>query len=548
MQKIESNSRPIILRKQVVSSSWQNDEFRVYWEGLVFINGILSGVESVKKLVHEIARRGIKDACRLLKGIFFIFIEQKATGDCYAFVDNSGLYQAFYTQDIISTSFLEIIREEKCHYSDLDPDAVVEFLYFGCLYFNKTFFKSICRIPQDKILHYSSGSNKIDIFEKNIPPIYESSENLIESFHEIFSNMALSLSNLKISIDFTGGTDSRLLALILDSYGLKFETAVSGGTLNYQDVIMSEKVATAVKYPWYSAIHSITSLQEDIPELFYATEGLFNLLDYHAFFQLQRDRSERGIDTIISGVGGEIFKDFWWLQDFPFYSRRSSNIERLVDTRIMSFRPCHSIFTEKYYAISQGLRDKIIKYLRQYLLDSNTRTYDNICFHFRMREEAGRELTNYSPYVKSFAPLLDLDIVRIGFNLPRRKRFLNMFHRRELTKINPLIAKMPTTEGGISASSELTMILLDLPKYIIEKANRLLIKLNWSKRTNLSELIHPDFYHNARGMKVTEDSLKILKEIEIINHKTDLEQIEDRSLGSLLSLGMLINYVNEKCY
>lgn len=506
----------------------------------------MSGKESIKTFIKELQTRNIRDACSLLKGIFFISIEEKASGDLYAFIDNSGLYQAFYTSNSISTSFLDIVKNENYRVQHLDADAVVEFLYFGTLFFNKTFFKPISRIHRDKILHLSFQDKKINILQKNIPAINEFYGNAAESFHDIFAGIAESLSNLNISIDLTGGTDTRLIALILDYHGLQFETAVSGGSCNYIDVFMSEKVAKAIRHPWYSTIHTIDSLEEDIPELFNATEGLYDILHYHRLFQLQKARLERGIDTIISGVGGEFFKDFWWLQDFPFYSRSSANIERLVDMRIMSFEPMLSVFTDKYSEHSKVLRNKMIQELSQYLLDTNTKTYDNICFNFRMREEAGRELTNYSPYVKAYAPFLDLDIARIGFNLPRKQRIFNLFLRKEFTNLNPLIAKIPTTEGGISASSDPMMIMQDIPKYVVEKMDRLLIKLNLKERKSFIKLNHPNFYQHVRKMKVMRESLSMLKDVKIINHRIDLENIEDRCLGMILSLGMLVNYLNQK--
>ncbi len=87
--------------------------------------------------VKELENVGIEAACRLLKGIFFLLVEDKPSGGVYAFVDNSGVFQAFYTDKIVSTSFLELVRNEKHTEVDLDLDAVVEFLHLGKLYSNK---------------------------------------------------------------------------------------------------------------------------------------------------------------------------------------------------------------------------------------------------------------------------------------------------------------------------------------------------------------------------------------------------------------------------
>ena len=287
-------------------------------------------------------------------------------------------------------------------------------------------------------------------------------------------------------------------------------------------------------------------MDQEIPELFLATEGQYNILYFHRLFQLQKARSERGVDTIISGVGGELFKDVWWLQDFPFYYSRHSNLERLVDLRIMCLKPVHQMLTERYSLRSGMLRKNLIQGLSHYMLPRNTETYDNIFFNFKMREEAGRELTNYNSYVKAYAPFLDLDMARAGFMLPRAKRIYNMYHRKELTRINPAVAKMPTTEGGISASSDMMMIMRDLPKYLGEKMDRLLTKLKVRKQKRRSYLTHPRLYQHVRSLNIMEDSITSLKDAGIINKDVETCKLEDGHLGMLLSLGMLVKRLQQR--
>lgn len=539
------NNITTILLRSNCSSNWDSYDFTVHWEGLVFINGIKSGEESIKVFVKELQRVGIEDACQLLKGIFFILVEKKTDGVAYAFVDNSGLYQAFYKDANISTSFLELVKLEKYFVSDFDPEAVVEFLYFGNLFSNRTLFSTINRIPGDKIFRFTHREGEMRILQKKILSLSINSGNGTKSFHEIFKDLAISLSNRKVSIDLTGGIDSRLIAVLLDYFGLEFETATSGGATEYGDVSTSKEVANILGHPWYSTIHSVSSLEKDILELFYASEGLHNILVYHRMFQLQKARLERGIDTVISGVGGELFKDAWWLQDFPFYYKRSANIERLVNMRIMSFKPLHSILTKPYSQISYSLRSKIIQDVSQYSLQTNTKTYDNIFLNFRMKDIAGRELTNHSFFLKAYAPLLDFDVARIGFNLPRRLRIFNTFHRKELTKINPLIASIATSEGGISASSGIISMVNDLPKYIKNRFGRLLLKLK-KRNKSFTNLNDPNFFRHVKEMKIIKESLEMFKDLGVIKKNMEIEQIDEHCIGSFLSLYMLVNYMNDK--
>lgn len=538
----------LFLDREKYSSMFSTADYNCYWEGLLFINGVSCGSESLKVFMSEIHSVGIRQACRHLKGIYFLLVEKKASGELYAFVDNSGLFQAFFSDKTISKSFLELIKYERCKEVDLDHEAVVEFLNLGNVFSNKTFFPNIKKMKWNEIYYFEPHNAKMSILKKDIPEIDIVPEEGLKSFEEIFEGLVTSLRNLKISVDLTGGIDSRLISVMLDYFGLSFETAISGTATN-EDVILSKEVAEVLGHPWYCTYHSIDSLEDDINELFIVTEGLQDILSYHRLLQHQKSRIMRGIDIMISGDGGGFIKDFMWQQDFPFYNKNNANINRLVNLRIMPNEFNHQLLSEKISRISQSLRNRIIQELYQYNLSTNTKTYDNISFNYKMRELAGRMHTTNSKFLKCYVPFLDFDIVRIGFNLHRRVRFFNMFHRTLLTKFNPLIARMPTTEGNISASSEISAITKDLHKYIFDKINRLLIKKSHRFRnrnsTGSSGPDHPHLYHHARSLKVTKDCFDILKDVGIVKNATNLEQISDKYLGRFLSLAMLVKYISK---
>lgn len=543
MNEFPITGSQILISPKENSSVYEDGEYRIYWEGLVFIPGIPSGLESVSAFLQAISAEGIQDACRFLKGVFFILIETKTKGDLYAFVDNSGLYQAFHAGDILSTSFLSLAKHEKLRVSDIDPEAIVEFLRLGNIFSNRTFFRHVRKFSWDSIYHISG--KELNVIPKNITSMDSESEVKDGDLERNFEEQAKSLRNCSLSIDLTGGNDSRLLAVLLDLYGLKYETAISGGNADYKDVSISKKIAHSLGRPWFATIHSVSSLEADMPKLFTITEGMYDILYYHRLYQLQKERKARGVDTIISGMGGELFKDYWWLQDFPFYSRKHSNIERLVDMRIVTSMPLDHMLTKRYSILSSEFRNKVVKELSSYIRKTNTETYDSIYYHYMMREIAGRVLTAHNSLLKCYAPFLDPSIAMIGFNLPRSQRFFNIYHRRIMTKINPSISRLPTTEGGMSASVSPLDLISDVPKYVMDRSKRLLIKLgvlNVQKATR----DNPNLKTSVRNMNIMKESLDILREVKIINNHITLEQIDDGSLGMILTLGMFVNFLENK--
>ncbi|MDA8387671.1 MAG: asparagine synthase-related protein, partial [Nitrospiraceae bacterium] len=356
-----------------VSSFWQSAGYDVYWEGLVFASGIPSGPESVKVFVAELEKKGIEDACGMLKGIYFFVIESRKSGDIHAFIDNSGLYHAFYTPRRVSSSFLELARHEGLAASDFDPDAVVEFLHFGSLFSFGTYLPPIRRIRHDDIIRLSRQGGKLTFAKKNGTGICSPPDSPSVTFEQFFHETAASLCNRRVSIDLTGGVDTRLVAAMFDRCGLQFETASSGGTPEYEDISLSRPVARALGHPWFATIHSASGLERDMGDILLATDGLYDVLYYHRLYQLQKDRKKRGVDTMISGAGGELFKDFWWLHEFPFYRRGASDIERFVDMRVMSFGPMRGILTGAFDDAAFNLKRNLVRSFSQYALDTNTR-------------------------------------------------------------------------------------------------------------------------------------------------------------------------------
>src|SRR5262249_20620921 len=148
----------------------------------------------------------------------------------------------------------------------------------------------------------------------------------------------------------------------------------------------------------------------------------------YAPMQMQQERRQRGITLVITGVGGELFKDFWWLQDFPFYSKSRSNLDKLYRLRVAPHEPEHGYLTGVYLQISREYRHTFVKRASTLRAASNTKTYDRV-YYSRMGDIAGRLMSNHMPIVHSYAPYLDPDMAAIGYDLRRFQRFFCNFHR-----------------------------------------------------------------------------------------------------------------------
>ncbi|MFB0516602.1 MAG: asparagine synthase-related protein [Candidatus Neomarinimicrobiota bacterium] len=524
---------------------WENADYACAWKGLVFIPGVQAGQPSVEYVVRSLAEeeRTLPEALLPLKGIFFLTIRDKRRQVNYVLTDNSGLFKGYFAKRLIGTSYLELVRHLRLRTGDLSPEAVVEFLHLGNIYFNRTFTPGIEKIGHDEILTFGPDG-EVQQIPKPLPalenpPTY--------SLTEYFQELAASIRGENISLDLTGGFDSRLVACLLDHAGLDFEVSLSGAK-TYGDFAIARKVADALGKELQVTYHQVNENVGDVEALFQVEDGLGDVLTFHRLSQYHSDRRERGVTLALSGVGGELYKDFWWLQDFPFYNTLRPNIARLYDLRIEPLRFPHSILANDLEELSINFRARMLKALARYLDDSNTKTYDRIYYYFKMQEMAGRIATStINHYLNLFIPLLDPDLVTVGFNLPRRQRFFNSYHRSLLYRLYPQVAKIRTTEG-VTASLSPAALSTDIARYIGNKGKRALKKVSqrlWGQTRFQDDPDHPDLRRSICSLRLTGDMLTSLKDHGILNPVLCKDGLNLRYLGRILTLGLLLGELNQ---
>jgi hypothetical protein len=505
-------------------------ECELYWHGLVFLDNFAAGAESMREFARR-AQGNLAQAAAGLKGVYFVVLRDKLNGTSTAFVDNSGLYHAYCSEERVSNSFLGLAGMEQLGPQDADAEALVEFFHFGCIYEGKTLLQGIRKIGPGELLHFATRGPLRREAKKMVDIAMPSQE----PFEFMLEKLSRAIVTEEISLDLTGGIDSRLLAVVLDYFGLTFEVAASGVPGN-EDLALAGAVASVLRRKLQVTYHD--SGKEDWDRLLEICDGLFDPAKASRPMQLHHDRARRGITLALSGAGGELFKDFWWLQDFPFYAKRSPNLERLYSFRIASGELQHAYLAGRYHSLSLTYHDRLVQALAHYVSGSNTQTYDRIYYSFKMQALAGRFLTNGLASIDMYAPYLERDAVRAGYTMERGQRFFNRYHRQIVTKYSLAAARLPSTEGGMSASTEGGAIARDLSRYVADRWRRLRHKINrnYSLRPGEQGPDDPQMKQHLRFVLEKRRSLERLKDEGILNPSLQLENIRPEYFGTLLAL------------
>jgi hypothetical protein len=516
---------------------------RVRWRGFAYVRGHASGAPSIARFAARAARHGPAAAAAELRGLYFALVEDRARQETYAFVDPSGYFHAFWSADGADDDFLALARAGGRGADDLDPEAVAELVTQGQIAFGRTAFASIRRIEagQVVVLPWSGASPRH--VPKPLPGLDEPPAlGLLEQLEQLVP----SLAGHRISLDLTGGLDSRLLAVALARLDVEFETATTGRP-GSADVRLGREVAARLGRDHVIVEHRPQELAAELEGLLTGSGCLVNPLVSQRELQLQRVRAERGVDLVIHGLGGESFKDFFWQQDFPRYWGAHADLERLWRMRIERPQTRAAPLAGEYAVAAGRIPLRYIERMGAYRMPRKTQTYDRIFFEVRSRDVNGRALTLRSQVIPTFAPLVDLDVQRLAFCLPRRSRVFNGFHRRTLTGLDPGIARVATTDGGMTASSAPAVIPLDAGRWVTSKAWRLAKKAapaRWRPLPPESPL--PPLLRILRALPQLEAGVERLRLAEILRGDVTVDDLADGHLGGIMALARLLEELERR--
>lgn len=527
---------------------FENATHRIYWRGLVYSNGVSAGLPCIVKLASDLQTQSLRDLAPALRGSFLLALQEKRTGNFFVFVDNAGLYHAFYSDAGFSTSFLGLAAFQGLRASDLDPESVVEFLHFGYISFDRTLFRGIRKLAPEQIARISPADG-ISLIPKSLADLGSPALCSLEEFLCDFSSC---ISAERVSVDITGGMDTRFLAILLHYCGLDFEAAVRGND-NDLDVKIARELSAALGKELNVCHPVIDDLENQLPVVLKICDGLFDVVRSYSALQLQFERARRGVTLMVSAGGGELYRDHFWLQDLPFYSRKKANIKRFCSFRLLPTDPNHSLLAGDYREISCGYRARLLRDLSQYEVTGNTQTYDRIVYRVRYREMLGRYVTNHSHVMRCAMPFMERDAVMYGYQLPRIARFFDYYFRKTATRCNPEAARIRTTRGNTTLSSEVSILASDAYKYTDDKLTRIsrrigqkYFKKNYRSCGKLDEpLGHPELFPKLRRSEIVKLAVARLQAAGILNPALKIENVGDQYLGTALTLGLVMEHLDQ---
>ncbi len=545
---IDARTEPTALADSPHLHSAERGDCWIGWRGSPYLPGQAAGRASIEKLleaggIEAISRRAVE-----LRGIYGLFIHDRQARRWRVSADTTGLYRIFYSKTMASTSFLELARAERLTAEDANLKYVIEFIAHGGNFGAQTPINGIHKLRYDQHLTIDGNQQPlvaVDSRRTRDDEVFD--DDYVERF---FEHLVQAIDGLKTSVDLTGGYDSRVINCFLSRGGLDFECALSG-VVGSNENRTAARVAAMLERPFIFQEHDISRLEHDLPAGFIDGDGLSEIPRLHRDRQFCLSRLARGVALMVHGGGGEFFRDNYFIQDFPRYGSRHSNIERFYRLRTVPVPLPADQLSKAGASCLQELVAETIARFADCREATNNRTYERIFREYRAAELWGPALTNYTNLgMRVMAPFLDEGMIGYGTRLPPWQRFFAQWPRHVLSAHCPRLADLPTTEG-YTASDRRSRFMLELGTYARVQSGRIARKM--SERYLGKALFHqvgeleadaPGYRDALRRSALLAAALKKLAEAGIVHDGLTIATIRNVHLGRIITMGTLLRYLD----
>jgi len=530
---------------------WRSSpRYTVGWIGNVFCFGEKAGGPTIERLLEELDRRPAAELLPALNGVYGLFIYEHAARKWLVSTDNAGLYRIFYSAEAVSTRFLELAAATAADRRPLDNQAIVEFIANGGNYGHHTPIATIKKLRRGEILELQpTASPAIRVGKTSLA---EQPDDTDRCFLDYFDGLAQALADRRISVDITGGFDSRLIAGLMARTGLPFECAMLGAA-DGRETVVARTVAETLGHVLQLHTPDVSNFEREAAEVFLAGDGLTEMSGLLRDRQLCEQRLARGVELMVHGGGGEFFRDNWYVQDFPRYGSAKIDVAKFYNLRIASITLPDSQLTSEGVMLRRQVAARTIETFERSRQATNNLTYDKILFDYRVPEFFGATFSNYLNMGMSVeAPYLNFRIATTAMRLPPWHRAFQLWHRRMITTYCPELAEIRTTPGGYTASNRPTRIAAELGTYAYFQLERVVRKL--TERHLGKSLRHrggnlavdlPGYSEGLRRSTMFAAAVSRLQRQGIFNAAFDAERLANVHVGRIMTMGGLLQYLDD---
>lgn len=432
------------------SRVYSDKELDVYINGILFCRKMKEGEESIAYVVDYLQRTGVIPFDKLY-GSYTIVIDFRSNRQII-FSDNSCMHGFYISENYIGSNFCEIVKAEGCNKIDRIGACEYFSLIRGGLS-RHTYVEGIGFSDNEE--YYEITNSKRIKHNKNIGSIDRG--NMITEPDAFFSDVVHALEDRKIICALTGGFDSRAVATCCNNVK-SVDCFVSGDNDKSAEIVLAKKAARAGGYTMKHIKSAYPNIADKVLVDKWISKGGYHISFGTAEFRIDKFMDELSIDgyeVLIDGSAGDMHKEFWFTQEFPFYRKKKARPELFYNSRMKNYS---SLFGESILSAIDEMEKIELSELSSLSRENNTKSCLLFGWYNDWYSMAARNTESKSPVV--YSPLQEIDLVRYSYSISPRGKFMNMFLRRMISNANANVARVKTIYGT-TASAELLYLIRD---------------------------------------------------------------------------------------
>lgn len=376
------------------------------------------------------------------------------------FGDNAGLMRWYIGPKGFYTSLCEAASDNRTP----NYPAIAQFMYYGCIYSPETVVREVGRSDPGK--YYLRENGKIVEKEKGLTPLerLDAPEDALTRQMRRFSQAVSGREDIACTI--TGGIDSRTILAHVIHNGLHPRLDITGKPSD-RDVTIAKKVAERLggKLLFVSEIPDrINWINEAVKE----ADGMTGVCGIYRLYEKARLLPAEGIVLECGGLNGEMYKNSFINQDYPFYSGKP-RWERFLRFKVATYDFPMPICGSQLAGEMKKVTGATLEWLRSHNGKTKASAYLSAGYEIMQGRCAAVVAMNARYYIP-YAPLMERNVVASMFRRGPYSLEMQAFQREQVSTFCPAIKDIETDRGLTCDSGRKTVEYLKSTAFLVNVA------------------------------------------------------------------------------
>lgn len=353
------------------------------------------------------------------------------------FGDNAGTMRWYIGPKGFCTSLREAAPDNRTP----NEPAVVQFLSYGCIYGPGTVIHEVRRSEPGK--YYVVKNGQIEEKEKGLTPMenLDAPEDALARQMRRFCDAVSGRKDIACTI--TGGTDSRSILSHMIHNGLRPRLDITGEPAD-ADVVIAKKIAERLEMELLFVSETPESA-DWIDEAIREADGMMGVCGVYRLYKKARVLSREGIALECGGLNGEMYKNDYIDQDFPYYGGKP-HWERFLNNKLAPYGFPADICGPRLTGAMKRAPEAALEWLRSHTGKTKASAYLSAAYEILQGKSAAVTAMNSRYYIQ-YTPLMERNVAAPMFRRNPYSLEGKAFQREQVSTYCPAIKDIETDQG-----------------------------------------------------------------------------------------------------